>query len=84
MMWIEIVGWVGMVLLLSAFYLASSKRISDEQSLYHILNLLGAIGIGINAYYKHVIPQLMVEVAWACIATMGVANIIRRRYYGLG
>lgn len=74
-MWIEVVGWIGMVLLLSAFYLASSKRIRDDRYPYHIMNLLGAIAVFVNAFAKGVSAVAAIEVAWSCIALVGIWKV---------
>lgn len=74
-MWIEIIGWVGMVVLLSAFYLASSKRIRDDQYPYHVINLLGAIAVFVNAFANGVRAVAAIEVAWALIAIVGMGKI---------
>ncbi|PIR20268.1 MAG: hypothetical protein COV45_06870 [Deltaproteobacteria bacterium CG11_big_fil_rev_8_21_14_0_20_47_16] len=76
-MWIEVIGIVGMVLLLGTFYLASSKRIQDNHYLYHILNLIGAIAVLVNAFFNHVMSVAAVEVAWSIIALVGLWNIWR-------
>jgi len=38
---IEIIGWLGMVLILVAYWLISSRRIEAKSVLYQILNLGG-------------------------------------------
>lgn len=74
-MWIEVVGWIGMVVLLSAFYLASSKRIQDNQYLYHVMNLVGALAVFINAFTKGVRAVAAIEVAWSLIALVGIWKV---------
>lgn len=74
-MWIEIIGWVGMVALLSAFYLASSKRIRDDRYPYHVMNLLGAVAVFVNALAKGVRAVAAIEVAWALIALIGIWKV---------
>lgn len=76
-MWIEIVGWVGMVLLLLTFYLASNHRLDDQRYLYHFLNIFGACGVMINAFSKGVLAVGFIEVAWSLIALVGIANVYR-------
>lgn len=75
MLLIDIVGWVGMGLLLTAFALASSKRISDTRSLYHLLNVLGATAVFVNALTQRVWAVAAVEAVWACIALVGLWKI---------
>lgn len=76
-MWIEIAGWMGMVLLLANFGLASCDILKDTATPYHFLNFLGAIGVMINAFHKGVMAVGFVEVAWSLIALVGIANVYR-------
>ncbi len=76
-MWIEIIGWLGMVLLLANFGLASCNILKDTATPYHLLNLLGAIGVMINAFDKKVMAVGFVEVAWSLIALVGIVNVYR-------
>lgn len=76
-MWIEIVGWVGMVLLLANFYMASHHILDDNAYTYHLLNLVGAIGVMINAFHKEVMAVGFIEVAWSAIALVGMYNVYR-------
>ncbi|MBI5298787.1 MAG: hypothetical protein HY877_00590 [Deltaproteobacteria bacterium] len=73
-MWIEIVGWLGMVLLLAVFFLASHRYLDDTRCLYHLINILGACGVMINAFSKGVLSVGFVEIAWSIIALVGIFN----------
>ena len=76
-MWIEIAGWVGMVLLLATFCMASNNILKDSAYPYHLLNLVGALGVMINAFNKGVMAVGMVEVAWSLIALVGIYNVYK-------
>lgn len=76
-MWIEIVGWLGMVLLLANFGLASCDILKDTAVPYHLLNLVGAFGVMVNAFHKGVLAVGFVEVAWSVIALVGMINVYR-------
>jgi hypothetical protein len=39
---IEIIGWLGMLLILIAYYLISSKRLEAKSIFYQLLNLGGS------------------------------------------
>lgn len=77
-MWIEIVGWLGMGMLLGAFALASIKRMRDDRYTFHVFNLLGAIGVGLNAFSKGAMPSATVEVIWGGLAILGLAKVWHR------
>jgi len=72
----EIVGWVGAVLVLFAYWLVTKFGTSV---LYHLLNLVGAAGLLVNALHHHAFPSTTVNVVWAAIAVWGLAVMSRRR-----
>lgn len=64
----NIFGWVGMILILIAFYLVSNKKVEPNSKPYQLMNLFGAIGIVINTYFNQAWPAMMLNVVWALIA----------------
>lgn len=67
-MLIELSGWLGMILILLAYYLVSAKKTSGDAQNYQLLNLFGAIGIVINTYSKQAWPAMTLNIVWALIA----------------
>jgi len=67
-MLIEISGWTGMVLILVAFYLVSSKKVVSDSVSYQLMNFLGAIGIIVNTFYNQAWPAMTLNIIWALIA----------------
>ena len=65
---IEIIGWLGMLLILISYYLISSRRLEAKSALYQLFNLFGATGIVINAFYHKAFPSLALNAVWALIA----------------
>ncbi len=74
-LWTDIVGWIGMVFLLGAFFAASTRRLREDRYLYHSINLLGSTGVLINACVNHVWAMVGVEAAWGTIALIGLWKI---------
>jgi formate hydrogenlyase subunit 3/multisubunit Na+/H+ antiporter MnhD subunit len=74
---IEIVGWVGAVLLLSAYLLLTMNKISPRSSLYHWLNLVAGAGIVVNSGWNGAYPSVFINVVWMAIGLYGLAG--RRR-----
>jgi formate hydrogenlyase subunit 3/multisubunit Na+/H+ antiporter MnhD subunit len=73
---LEVVGWVGAVLVLFAYWLVTKFGTSLR---YHVLNLLGAAGLLVNALHHGALPSTTVNLVWAAIAVWGVAVMTRRR-----
>lgn len=66
----EVVGWAGAVMVVGAYVLVTLRGTSV---LYHVLNLLGALGLLVNALHHGAIPSSTVNVVWAFIAVAGIA-----------
>lgn len=78
----QIVGWVGMVLALLAYYLISSKKVEGESWSFQLLNLVGASCIGVNALAQKAWPVLGLEVAWVFIAVLALAKSWKKKLGG--
>ena len=74
----EIAGWIGMILVLVAYYLVSfNKKVTGQSILYQCLNLLGVTGIGINVFAQKAWPVFTLECIWAMIALASLFKIWR-------
>ncbi len=69
---IEMAGWVGMFMVVLAYYLDSNKKIDSGSKIYQTLNLLGAIGVGINVFHQQAWPALILQIVWAMIAIISL------------
>lgn len=67
-MFIDIAGWGGVVALLLAYGLVSTKRIEGDAVVYQLLNLAGAISLIVNSSYYGAYPSVVVNVIWIGIA----------------
>jgi len=72
------VGICGTVLILLAYFLLQTRRISSEQLIYSILNLLGAAGVVFSLMYDWNLPSFIVESFWVVISLIGVATYCLR------
>lgn len=74
-----ILGWIGTVAYLVAYFLLSIGKLRADRKLYHVLNILGGVGLTYNAFALHDIPNVVVNIAWAAIAAWAIWLILRRR-----
>ena len=74
---IEIVGWIGMLLILSAYFLITKGKLNIKSRNYHLLNLVGAIGIIVNSLWNSAYPPAGLNIVWAVIAVWGIWNSVR-------
>ena len=72
----EAAGWVGAVLVLAAYLLASSGRLDARSAPFQWLNLIGAAGFVVNTAYHGAIPSMVLNIIWCGIA---VFTLLRRR-----
>jgi hypothetical protein len=66
--WSEIVGWYGVVAVVSAYLLNSFSLITPSNIIYPILNLTGAIGIAIDAFKQKNYQPVVLNIIWALVA----------------
>lgn len=71
----NIIGWYGALATLSAYFLVSLGVVSGRDLSYQLLNLTGAIGLGIICYYKRTYQPLFVNIIWATIAAFALLSI---------
>jgi len=72
-----IIGWCGVVALLSAYGLVSFGVLASNGFLYQLLNISGAMGIAINAFNKKDQPAMFLNIVWTLIGTIALLNIFR-------
>ena len=71
---INLLGWSGVVMLLLAFALVSSKRCEGDSVVYQSLNITGALLLIINSCYFGAYPSVGVNIAWVGIALVTLIN----------
>jgi hypothetical protein len=78
--WSDAVGNIGVALLLTTFYLNVSGRISSQGLCYNISNLVVAILLTINLYYKPNLSSFIIEFFWAGISIYGIIQYYKARH----
>lgn len=65
----DVIGYFGVALVLFAYWVTTSK-VQDkfDKNWLHIANAVGAIGIGVNAYYHSAAPGVTINSIWLLIA----------------
>jgi len=75
----EIIGWIGVGIVVSAYFLLATNKISSRSKIYHLMNLLGAIGVGFNAFVKGANPNIGSNAIWVLIAIYGLYKAFRKK-----
>lgn len=74
---IEIVGWIGTVLIVGAYFLLTGGKLKSDSAAYQGMNLLGALGIVVNALANNAYPPAALNITWSFIAVYGLVKAFR-------
>ena len=75
---IGILGWYGVLAILSAYGLVSFEIISAKGYIYQILNLTGALSIAAETISKNDKQPAALNLAWAVIALFAIIHLLSR------
>ncbi|MFT3741739.1 MAG: hypothetical protein QM752_03570 [Gammaproteobacteria bacterium] len=70
----NIVGIIGVILLLIAFFFLQLGKLATHGYTYSFLNLAGALMILYSLFYAWNLPAVIIEVAWSLISIFGIAK----------
>jgi hypothetical protein len=65
---IEIVGWIGAVLILASYGLLTLRRLTADSPTYQWMNVAGATGMIANGAWNGAFPSAFLNVIWLGIA----------------
>jgi uncharacterized membrane protein YccC len=74
-----VLGWIGTTLLLLAYWLVSTKRVSGDGAHYQVLNIGGSVGLGVASVAGGVWSSVALNLIWGCIGVVVLVNLWRRR-----
>lgn len=77
-MFYDIVGWIGMILVLLAYVLLSTKRI-ENGFVYQILNLVAGILMAIGLYPKNAWFSFSLQIVWAFVALIAIIKLKKKK-----
>lgn len=66
-----------MILILLAFFLISTGRVTGSSATYQWINLFGGVGILINAQYYGAMPSVVLNAIWIVIASVALFKAMR-------
>ena len=68
----EVIGWVCTVLLVGAYAMVATRKLDARSPVYHVLNLVGAVGLAAFSIYKTAWPQVALNAFWGGVALIGI------------
>lgn len=75
----NIVGILGVVLTLAAYYLLNVGKMSPDDKSYLFLNLIGSIMILFSLLFDWNLASFLVEIAWVFISLVGIYRAFYKR-----
>jgi hypothetical protein len=76
---VEVIGWTGAVLIIGAYALLSAGRLTSDSRVYHVMNILGAIGFVVNSGWNGALPSAALNVVWLGIGAYALLQRRRRQ-----
>ena len=77
--WSDIFGNAGVLLLVSTYLLLQADKIDAKGFWYSFANLMVAILLFVNLYFKPVLANITLEIFWAAISIYGIYNWNKKR-----
>ncbi len=71
-MFVEIVGWIGSVLIVGSYFLNMQGKLDSKDIRYILANLFGGICFIINTYAHDAYPSVAVNIIWVIIAIFAI------------
>lgn len=71
---VEVIGWIGAALILSAYALLSGGRLRADSLTYHLMNMLGAAGFVVNSGWNGALPSAALNVIWIGIGVYALRH----------
>lgn len=80
----DTIGIGGVLLILAAYFLIQTGKLSAEALPYPVLNLVGAVLILVSLTHTFNLASFIIELAWIAISVFGIVKILRKRARGGG
>ena len=79
MAWFDIIGTLGVGMIIVAYAAVQGGRMKSEQLSYSITNLVGAGMILVSLRYNFNLASVIIEVFWILISVWGIVLWLKRR-----
>lgn len=70
--WYDLVGTSGVILILVAYFLLLSERLTSRSLSYSVLNLIGAALITVSLMFEFNLSAFIIEVFWIAASAYGI------------
>ncbi len=73
---IDIIGWIGSIIVIVAYALNINKKLASDATMYYLLNIIGSGCLIVNTIYHNAMPSALVNIIWVFIP---VVALIKRK-----
>jgi hypothetical protein len=73
----DIIGTVGIALILLAYFLNTAKLLPSDGRAYYVLNIIGAVLACYASYLIGYIPFVILEGTWTLVSIYGLMRVMR-------
>lgn len=73
-MFYDIIGWIGMILLVIGYLLLSLNKISNGKT-YQLFNLFGSLFMAIGLFPKNAWFSFSLQLIWLLVAVISLAKL---------
>lgn len=71
---VEVLGWIGSVLIVGAYGLNILGKLSSNAPAYIWMNMIGGLFFIVNTVHHHAYPSAVVNIIWVFIAIYSIIN----------
>lgn len=77
--WYDVVGTLGVLLIVAAYFLLQVARVRSDAPLYSWLNLVGALMILTSLMFTFNFSSFVIEIFWIAISIIGLIRAYTRK-----
>lgn len=70
----DLLGTFGLVNILIAFYLLQKNKLTDDDNIYNLLNLVGSVLVAVYSGYYGAWVSVILNIVWALISIVDMVK----------
>jgi len=75
----DLIGMVGVSLVLIAFSLLNLNKLTSHHMIYQMMNLIGSVFLLFSLCFHWNLSSVVIEIAWMTISVFGILRILKAR-----
>ena len=72
----DVIGLIGVTLMLIAYFMINTHKMTVKQLSYQLLNFVGAGLVLFSLYFNWNMSAVVIEIVWMLISVMGMYKIV--------